>query len=130
MEFLSSKLPTSIILPQPDGPRPHPNGRAGREIRRQPDCPDFRREPWNRSLRPITIIAEARAFPPRRARSAWIEPIALVLLSLAINLAGNARTGLWDRDEPRYAVAVREMRTGATGSSPRSTASRAIISRS
>jgi 4-amino-4-deoxy-L-arabinose transferase-like glycosyltransferase len=31
-------------------------------------------------------------------------------LALTLNLAGNARTGLWDRDEPRYAVAVREMR--------------------
>ncbi len=40
----------------------------------------------------------------------WCEPIALALLALAINLAGNDRTGLWDRDEPRYAVAVREMR--------------------
>ena len=28
----------------------------------------------------------------------------------ALNLAGNGRTGLWDRDEPRYAVCVREMR--------------------
>ena len=36
----------------------------------------------------------------------------LAILALAINLAGNARTGLWDRDEPRYAVAVREMRAG------------------
>jgi 4-amino-4-deoxy-L-arabinose transferase-like glycosyltransferase len=44
------------------------------------------------------------------SRRPWIEPLALILLSLAINLAGNARTGLWDRDEPRYAVAVREMR--------------------
>jgi 4-amino-4-deoxy-L-arabinose transferase-like glycosyltransferase len=44
------------------------------------------------------------------SRCPWIEPLALILLSLAINLAGNARTGLWDRDEPRYAVAVREMR--------------------
>ncbi len=43
--------------------------------------------------------------PPR-----WLEPLALFVLALAINLAGNARTGLWDRDEPRYAVAVREMR--------------------
>ncbi len=32
------------------------------------------------------------------------------MLSLALNLAGNGRTGLWDRDEPRYAVCVREMR--------------------
>ncbi|WP_250847031.1 ArnT family glycosyltransferase [Aquisphaera insulae] len=35
---------------------------------------------------------------------------ALFLIALTINLAGNARTGLWDRDEPRYATAVREMR--------------------
>ena len=33
-----------------------------------------------------------------------------MLLALVLNLAGNARTGLWDRDEPRYAVCVREMR--------------------
>ena len=32
-------------------------------------------------------------------------------VALLENLAGNARTGLWDRDEPRYAVAVREMRS-------------------
>jgi 4-amino-4-deoxy-L-arabinose transferase-like glycosyltransferase len=41
---------------------------------------------------------------------AWIEPIGLLILALALNLAGNDRTGLWDRDEPRYAVCVREMR--------------------
>lgn len=40
----------------------------------------------------------------------WREPVALTVLALAINLVGNDRTGLWDRDEPRYAVAVREMR--------------------
>jgi 4-amino-4-deoxy-L-arabinose transferase-like glycosyltransferase len=34
----------------------------------------------------------------------------ITALALVLNLAGNARTGLWDRDEPRYAVAVREMR--------------------
>jgi 4-amino-4-deoxy-L-arabinose transferase-like glycosyltransferase len=34
----------------------------------------------------------------------------IAALALALNLAGNGRTGLWDRDEPRYAVAVREMR--------------------
>jgi len=32
------------------------------------------------------------------------------ILALVLNLAGNARTGLWDRDEPRYVVAVHEMR--------------------
>ena len=34
----------------------------------------------------------------------------IALLALVLNLAGNDRTGLWDRDEPRYAVCVREMR--------------------
>jgi 4-amino-4-deoxy-L-arabinose transferase-like glycosyltransferase len=41
----------------------------------------------------------------------WLEPILLALLALGLNLAGNDRTGLWDRDEPRYAVCVREMRS-------------------
>jgi 4-amino-4-deoxy-L-arabinose transferase-like glycosyltransferase len=40
----------------------------------------------------------------------WFEPLAIVMLALALNLAGNSRTSLWDRDEPRYAVCVREMR--------------------
>jgi 4-amino-4-deoxy-L-arabinose transferase-like glycosyltransferase len=38
------------------------------------------------------------------------QPLVLVVLALALNLAGNGRTTLWDRDEPRYAVSVREMR--------------------
>jgi 4-amino-4-deoxy-L-arabinose transferase-like glycosyltransferase len=47
---------------------------------------------------------------PTTGRRAWLEPILLVALALALNLVGNDRTGLWDRDEPRYAVCVREMR--------------------
>ncbi len=47
----------------------------------------------------------------KRWRWGRIEPLGIVLLSLVLNLAGNAQTGLWDRDEPRYAVCVREMRT-------------------
>lgn len=43
-------------------------------------------------------------------RKAWKEPVALVAISLALFLVGNSRTGLWDRDEPRNAVAVHEMR--------------------
>ncbi|MFO0888766.1 MAG: glycosyltransferase family 39 protein [Isosphaeraceae bacterium] len=43
-------------------------------------------------------------------RRPWVGGAAIAILALALNLAGNARTGLWDRDEPRYAVAVREMR--------------------
>jgi 4-amino-4-deoxy-L-arabinose transferase-like glycosyltransferase len=33
-----------------------------------------------------------------------------MLAALAINLAGNGRVSLWDRDEPRYATCTREMR--------------------
>ncbi len=33
----------------------------------------------------------------------------IVALALTLNLAGNGRTGLWDRDEPRYATCTREM---------------------
>jgi 4-amino-4-deoxy-L-arabinose transferase-like glycosyltransferase len=44
------------------------------------------------------------------ARHGWLAPVLIGLLALSINLAGNSGTGLWDRDEPRYAVAVREMR--------------------
>jgi hypothetical protein len=44
--------------------------------------------------------------PQRRAREAAL----IVLLGLTLNLAGNAATSLWDRDEPRYAVCAREMR--------------------
>src|SRR5215472_14982558 len=45
------------------------------------------------------------------SRLRWLEPVVLASLALALNLAGNDRTGLWDRDEPRYAVCVREMRS-------------------
>ncbi len=31
-------------------------------------------------------------------------------IALALNLAGNGRVSLWDRDEPRYATSVREMK--------------------
>ena len=46
----------------------------------------------------------------RKTHWTWLEPVLYALLALVLNLAGNARTGLWDRDEPRYAVCVREMR--------------------
>jgi 4-amino-4-deoxy-L-arabinose transferase-like glycosyltransferase len=38
------------------------------------------------------------------------EPLAIAALALVLNLAGNGSVSLWDRDEPRYAVCVREMR--------------------
>jgi 4-amino-4-deoxy-L-arabinose transferase-like glycosyltransferase len=43
-------------------------------------------------------------------RISWREPALIVIVCLILFLAGNARTGLWDRDEPRNAVAVHEMR--------------------
>jgi 4-amino-4-deoxy-L-arabinose transferase-like glycosyltransferase len=44
-------------------------------------------------------------------RWGWTAALLIAVLALLENLAGNSRTGLWDRDEPRYAVAVREMRS-------------------
>ncbi|MFO0950809.1 MAG: glycosyltransferase family 39 protein [Isosphaeraceae bacterium] len=45
---------------------------------------------------------------PARRRVA--EAALIVLLALTLNLAGNGRTSLWDRDEPRYAGCTREMK--------------------
>ncbi len=36
-------------------------------------------------------------------------PLAIFLVGLLVCLAGNAQHALWDRDEPRYGVATREM---------------------
>ncbi len=56
---------------------------------------------------PQTLPAiDASASRWRRLR----EPLAIAALALVLNLAGNGGVGLWDRDEPRYAVCVREMR--------------------
>jgi 4-amino-4-deoxy-L-arabinose transferase-like glycosyltransferase len=46
----------------------------------------------------------------RTPRRLVLEGVGIVALSLALNLAGNDRVGLWDRDEPRYAACTREMR--------------------
>ncbi|WP_165067846.1 ArnT family glycosyltransferase [Paludisphaera rhizosphaerae] len=43
-------------------------------------------------------------------RSVVREALLIGLLALTLNLVGNGRTSLWDRDEPRYAGATREMR--------------------
>ncbi len=39
-----------------------------------------------------------------------VEALGIAALALVLNLAGNSRVGLWDRDEPRYAECTREMR--------------------
>src|SRR5579883_442077 len=94
------------MLPQPGVLRPHPVDRTAGESRSGPDHSGLQEGAVDKEHSPR--IAD----PGPGARGHWrgIEPVSLVLLALAINLAGNARTGLWDRDEPRYAVAVREMR--------------------
>jgi 4-amino-4-deoxy-L-arabinose transferase-like glycosyltransferase len=46
--------------------------------------------------------------PTRRLRA--LEALGIAALALVLNLAGNGRMGLWDRDEPRYAECTREMR--------------------
>ena len=59
---------------------------------------------------PEELAAEAVTPVVRARRWRLAEPALYALLALVLNLAGNERTGLWDRDEPRYAVCVREMR--------------------
>ncbi len=54
-------------------------------------------------------MPESAPDSPRRGR--WIvEALGIAALALTLNLAGNGRTSLWDRDEPRYAQCTREMR--------------------
>ncbi len=52
----------------------------------------------------MTGSPRSRSTPPRRGAWDMARADRTAILALAINLAGNARTGLWDRDEPRYAV--------------------------
>ena len=44
------------------------------------------------------------------ARAALVEASLIAALALTLNLAGNGRFGLLDRDEPRYAGCMRAMR--------------------
>src|SRR6478752_10531716 len=48
-----------------------------------------------------------------------LEAFLVAFLSLTLNLAGNGRVGLWDRDEPRYAECTREMRASGDYIQPR-----------
>lgn len=56
--------------------------------------------------------ADSRAEPEHveRPLRRLTEALLVAVVSLTINLAGNGRVGLFDRDEPRYAVCTREMR--------------------
>ncbi|QDV32971.1 ArnT family glycosyltransferase [Tautonia plasticadhaerens] len=61
---------------------------------------------------PTTDTAMTGADPAEAAgrRLPWREAALIGLLALSLNLAGNGRASLWDRDEPRYAGCTREMR--------------------
>lgn len=41
----------------------------------------------------------------------FLEGLSVLILALSLNLIGNGRISLWDRDEPRYAQCTREMRS-------------------
>lgn len=77
-------------------------------------------------LRPIrwSVDRTSRIFEPKEGpvpvlfyAAAWREgfrralasPLLLLVVCLAMYWAGNDRTPLWDRDEPRFATAAREM---------------------
>ena len=76
------------------------SGKESAHDTRRKTCP---RAPPNDPSRPTTRRGAPRW---RRLR----EPALIGLLALTLNLAGNGRVGLWDRDEPRYAACTREMR--------------------
>jgi 4-amino-4-deoxy-L-arabinose transferase-like glycosyltransferase len=74
------------------------------------DVSGLRKEDTLEEEKTPTQGASENGPPGRKMHWTWLEPVLYALLALVLNLAGNARTGLWDRDEPRYAVCVREMR--------------------
>lgn len=51
---------------------------------------------------------QSQAITERRPRL-WGMTLLLFFAALALNLAGNGRISLWDRDEPRFAQAARQM---------------------
>ena len=70
----------------------------------------FRHETTEGTLAPTSLPP---LFGTKANESHWrrlLEPVLIGLLALTLNLAGNNRTSLWDRDEPRYSACVREMR--------------------
>jgi len=56
------------------------------------------------------LTVPGATLPPVSRRRLAREALLIVGLTLGLNLAGNGRVGLWDRDEPRYAACTREMR--------------------
>jgi 4-amino-4-deoxy-L-arabinose transferase-like glycosyltransferase len=89
--------------------RPRPNGR-GQGIFPRHDVGGRRKEDALQEEKTPSHASSENGPSDRKTHWTWLEPVLYALLALVLNLAGNARTGLWDRDEPRYAVCVREMR--------------------
>src|SRR5262249_52782708 len=54
---------------------------------------------------PVAVCAASEPLGSR-----WLGGLSVWILALALNLAGNGRISLWDRDEPRFAACAREMR--------------------
>jgi 4-amino-4-deoxy-L-arabinose transferase-like glycosyltransferase len=62
-------------------------------------------------LGPHELPPEPSTVEPLHTRRGVVFEAAVVgLLALTLNLVGNGRVSLWDRDEPRYAGCTREMR--------------------
>lgn len=60
---------------------------------------------------PPRLGEQAELTPAPGSESGWWRPALMIaLLALSLNLAGNGRISLFDRDEPRYAGCTREMR--------------------
>ena len=68
------------------------------------------------SSTPLASLSAARDWAARHRTV--LEPVLIALLALTLNLAGNDRVSLWDRDEPRYSACVREMRARGDWISP------------
>ena len=96
---LSTWLRDLIILP-----------RHFRSPRRVADLA-ARREPCSLQIMPLILtIPRTHPLRARPGRSALEQLALIVFVSLTLNLVGNGRISLWDRDEPRYAGCTREMR--------------------
>lgn len=67
--------------------------------------------PLNRGIERLFKLLLDRTIPSDPRSRLWFQAAAIVAVALSIALAGNGRSSLWDRDEPRFACAVREMRS-------------------
>lgn len=57
----------------------------------------------------LTMVGRPKETMLRRMKPILASPLLLFATSLLLNWVGNGSTPLWDRDEPRFATAAREM---------------------